>query len=362
MINNKYYELDKEHLMESDFWTNEFYRGVDGLIKYEDKFPIVIPTYNRPDNKFIKYATSHMFNGNTWPIFLVVRKSQEQMYNDSEYVKNFDYVTVLAFEDEEINDIGKVRKKIVEYFSERYKFIFMLDDDIDKIVYTHPYKRESGSNVSLSLIPSYGFKVDMANVFAMWQLSMLYSNSLVKDLILSCAMVQGFSWDENFCDEDASVRFMAGPHTLVTCLNLETFKNKNLNYRTIHGNGHDDIDLLIRALLAGCTTCEYRWLTFFNPGAGTSMLDFDSVKERFTKQYEEMYNNFKNVNFIKWRNRKDIPNVGINWSAAIDYHNSLGGDLWFSGEDISIINESNRKQNIWRNGEIIKEYIDGRIK
>ena len=92
------------------------------------------------------------------------------------------------------------------------------------------------------------------------------------------------------------------------------------------------------------------------------MLDFDSVKERFTKQYEEMYNNFKNVNFIKWRNRKDIPNVGINWSAAIDYHNSLGGDLWFNGEDISIINESNRKQNIWRNGEIIKEYIDGRIK
>ena len=58
-------------------------------------------------------------------------------------------------------------------------------------------------------------------------------------------MVQGFSWDEKFCDSETSLRFMAGPHTLVTCLNLDVFKKKNLNYRTIRGNGHDDIDLLI---------------------------------------------------------------------------------------------------------------------
>ena len=362
MIDNKYYDYKKEDLMNSDFWTNEFYRKVEGLIKYDDKFPIVIPTYNRPENGFIKYATSHMYNGNTWPIFLVVRKSQEQMYNESKYVKDFDYVTVLAFDDNEIDDIGKVRKKIVEYFSEKYRFIFMLDDDIDKIVYTVPFKRESGSKVSLSLIPSYGYKVDMANVFAMWQLAMLHSSTLVKDLILSCTMVQGFSWDEKFCDSETSLRFMAGPHTLVTCLNLDVFKKKNLNYRTIRGNGHDDIDLLIRALLAGCTTCEFRWITFYNPGAGTSMLDFDSVKERFTKQYEEMKSNFGDISFIKWRNRKDIPNVGINWNDAIDYHNSLGGDLWFSGDDVTIINDENRIMNLWRNGELLKEYIDGRLK
>ena len=361
MIDNKYYDYKKEDLMKSDFWTNNFYNQAYELIKDEDKFPIVIPTYNRPENKFIKYATSNMYNGNTWPIYLVVRKSQEELYKNSKYVNGFNYVNVLSFEDDEINDIGKVRKKIVEYFTNKTKCIFMLDDDIDKIVYTVPFTRDSGSKVSLSLLPSYGFKVDMARVFAMWQISMLYANSKVKDLILSCAMVQGFSWDSDFCDEDFGLRYMAGPHTLVTCLNLDTFKNKNLNYRTIKGNGHDDIDLLIRALLAGCTTCEFRWLTFYNPGAGTSMLDFNSVKERFTKQYEEMYNNFKDVSFIKWRNRKDIPNVGINWNAAIDYHNSLAGDLWFNGDDVTIFNDTNRKINMWRDGLLLKEFIDGKF-
>lgn len=362
MIDNKYYNIKKEDLMNSDFWTNEFYRKAYELIKDEDKFPIVIPTYNRPENKFIQYATSHMYNGTSWPIYLVVRKSQEKMYNDSQYVKGFNYVNVLAFDDNEIDDIGKVRKKIVEYFTGKTRFLFMLDDDIDKIVYTTPYTRETGSRVSLSLVPSYGFTVDIGRVFAMWQISMLYANSLVKDLILSCAMVQGFSWDEKFCDDEMSLRYMAGPHTLVTCLNLDTFKNKNLNYRTIKGNGHDDIDLLIRALLAGCTTCEFRWLTFYNPGAGTSMLDFNSVKERFTKQYEEMYNNFNDVSFIKWRNRKDIPNVGINWNAAIDYHNSLSSDLWFSGDEVTMFNEENRKINLWRNGLILEEFANGKFK
>lgn len=322
MIDNKYYEVDKEHLTESDFWTNRLYNKAYDEVK-DRKFPIIIPTYNRPDNKFIQWATSTFAKDETWPIYLVVRKSQVEQYKASKYVDGYDYINVVGFEDSEIDDIGKVRKKIVEHFSKTCKCVFMFDDDITGFTYTVPYKREkSGSNISFSLRDVKS----PARIFAMWQLAMETAINKRNDLIISNAMMAGFNWIPEFCDEEASLRFMSGPQTLAVCINLDTFKKYSLNYRTLIGNGHDDVDLLIRSILAGCTTCEFRWLSYTSPGIGTDILNFESVEKRFTQQYNEMYSHYSDIDFVKWKhakNGKSLDNVGINWARAIKYHNNI---------------------------------------
>lgn len=322
MIDEKYYELDREGVISSDFWTNRLYEVAYSKVG-DKKYPIVIPSYNRPENGFCKWATARFDPNETWPIYIVVRDSQVKQYEESKYIKGYDYIKVVGFPDSEIDDIGKVRKKIVEHFSKTESCIFMLDDDLTRFTYTVPYKRESGAKISLSLTKEIE---SPARVFAMWQLAHERAILLRDDLITSAPMIAGFNWETSFCDEAQSLRFMSGPQSLAVCLNLKTFDKYNINYRSIIGNGHDDIDLLIRALLAGCTTCEFRWISYFNPGIGTSILNFESVEKRFAQQYQEMYDNFHDVDFVKWKHSKGgkaLDNVGVNWARAIKYHDEV---------------------------------------
>lgn len=314
MIDEKYYGIEKENITSTDFWTNRLYNTAYEIVK-DRQFPIVIPSYNRPENLFLKWVDSS-FTDETWPIYIVVRKSQVESYEASKYVFGKDYIKIVGIEDSYIDDIGKVRKAIVEHFSDSNKCVFMFDDDITKFSYTAPYTRDSGAKISMS--------VDVkspARVFAMWQLAMEKAIEIRDDLIVSCAMIAGFNWVDTFCDEEESLRYMSGPQTLAVCINLDAFKKFNINYRTLKGNGHDDIDLLIRALLKGATTAEFRWISYNSPGIGTDILDFDSVDARFTQQYNEMYAHFSDINFVKWKHAKH-DNVGINWKKAIDYHNN----------------------------------------
>lgn len=320
MISKKYYRITKKDcLIESDFWTNRLYKTAYEIVK-DRQFPIVIPTYNRPENLFLQWAISTFDKNESWPIYLVVRKSQVKMYKESKYVKDYDYIHVIGFNDDEIDDIGKVRKKIVNYFSKRYSCIFMFDDDITNFTYLVPYKRKTGMLVSQTIT-----NINTARLFAMWQLAMETAISKRADLIISNTIISAFNWTPGLCDEEGSMKFMSGPQNLAVCINLKVFKKYKLNYRTIIGNGHDDIDLLIRAILAGCTVCEFRWLSFCSPGIKTDILNFDNIYDRFAFQFNEMYNNFSDIDFVKFNYGKNgKPNtVGINWSRAIKYHNSL---------------------------------------
>lgn len=327
MIDDKYYSVKKEDLGTTDFWTNRLYREAYEKVK-DRKFPIVIPSYNRPENLFLQWVNDTFTEDETWPIYIVVRASQKEQYEQSKYVVGKDYIHITAFEDSRIDDIGKVRKTIVEHFSKTEKCVFMFDDDITNFGYTVPFKREkTGTNISFSYKPE-----SPARVFAMWQYAMEKASEIRNDLIISCAMIAGFNWIDQFCDEDEGLRFMSGPQTLAVCINLDTFKKFDINYRTMKGNGHDDIDMLIRALQAGATTAEFRWLSYCSPGIGTDILYFNSVRERFALQYQEMYNNFHDVDFVKWKHAKeDKPNskdnVGINWRRAIKYHNETLTDM-----------------------------------
>ena len=331
---SEYYKVPRQETHTTDFWTNILYRK--GYETLDEKWPVVIPSYNRPDNKFLVWTKKYMRENRKWPVYFIVRESQKEMYEKT--IEGYDSYNIVSFKDELINDIGKVREQAVNYFYNLgYKFMFMIDDDITDFGYTVPLYRNG-------LRVSYTYRAkDFGGSMAMWQLAMMAACKKEPKTVLSSGAVQGFSWVEDACFETKSCVFMRGLPTLAVCLNLQVLHDAGLNYRTIVNNGHDDIDLLIRALLKGCVTADFRWLSYGNPGIGTSLLGFDTVKERFERQYNEMYANFKDVPFVKWRERKGIKNVGIVWTKCIDYFFNNGFGNF----------KNNRSFDIWDGGKLL---------
>ena len=331
-------KVSPEELLAIDCWTNKLYNEAYDIVK-DRLYPVVIPTYNRPQCNFLKWVTEIVQKGYEWPIYLVVRKSQKEMYENSEYVKFFDYIHVKAFPDEMIDDIGKVREQIVNAFSKQYECIFMFDDDITNFSHSVPWVRSNGEPKAQS-VKSNNFGKTMA----MWQIAMEYAIKKY-DVFSSTGMMQGFSWVPDFINVESSIRILSGLPTLAVCINLRKLKELNLNYRTIIGNGHDDLDLLIRCLQKGALTAEFRWMTYSSPGIGTDILNFNTVEERFAIQQEEMYKNYKDVPFVKFYTPRGLPNVGIYWNKLLDFYKDNGFGDW----------KDQRYQDLWRNGKLLEE-------
>lgn len=327
-----------EELLNIDCWSNKLYNEAYDIVK-DRLFPVVIPSYNRPECGFLKWVTKIVQPGYEYPIFMVVRQSQKELYEASEYVKYNDYIHIKALPDEMIDDIGKVREQIVNVFSKKYDCLFMFDDDITNFCHSVPYFRTNGEPKAQG-VKSNNFGKTMA----MWQVAMEYAVKQY-DVAFSTGMMQGFSWVPDFIKVEQSIRLMSGLPTLAVCVNVKKLKEVGLNYRTLIGNGHDDIDLYIRSLQKGLVSAEFRWMTYSSPGIGTDILHFNSVHERFATQQKEMYANFSDVPFVKFYTPRGLPNVGIKWNVVLDYYKEHGfGDF-----------KENRFSDLWRDGKLLEE-------
>ena len=71
---------DTDDLLNVKHWTNDFYNNAYDIVK-DRLFPIVIPSYNRPDNTFLKWYEKHHVPGYEYPIYIVVRQSQKECMN-----------------------------------------------------------------------------------------------------------------------------------------------------------------------------------------------------------------------------------------------------------------------------------------
>ena len=323
MIDEKYYEItEKTEVPNTDFWTNKLYRTAYETVKTRKKFPLVIPSYNRPSNKITQYISEHITENEPWDIYVAVRQSQKDLYENDENFKKCSCMRVLPFEDSIIDDAGKVRGKILEYFTDKVDGLFMMDDDVYDFAHTAPFKRSSGSKISIAI----GDKIRKENfgrLLAMWQVAMEETMKLHDNVIITCPMIAGFSWTESFCDSALGIKVMSGAQVCCLGINLNACKKFDVNFRTSRGNGHEDKDFVIRALLKGAMTAEYRWLTYSCPSMGKDFLN-TGVKERMAQQHDEMYANFKDVEFMRWIvDRNDYKNVRINWNRATKYYNEL---------------------------------------
>lgn len=324
MIDTKYYSVDKDQQLSSDFWTVQLYKSAYELIDEKDRFPIVIPSYNRPDCLFLEWVHSTLQNsGETWPIYLMVRDSQVDMYKNASMIKGYDFIHVISRPDEEIDDVGKARKAILSYFFDKTDWVFMLDDDVFEVGFTVPIARKN------SLASGIVKNTNFARVFAMWQRAIQVAQKYRPDDLFETAMyVNSFAWMPECCDPSRSVCYGKGTTGVCTAINIKFAKNHGLNFNTIKGNGHDDANFVIRCLLNGGIAAFFSWLVFrcdngFNDKSKHEVFSDEDMVARFKRQQTELRSIFHDCPFLKCTaaksNKYDV--VNIDWRKAVKYHN-----------------------------------------
>ena len=286
----------KEALFKKDgnYWTYDFYEFAPKFI--DDKIPIVVPSYNDyKKNLFIEQVRNN--EANDWPIYIVVRKSQ---YNDYvEYTKDIESISIVEFEDNLIDDIGKTRREIVNYFSDRYNYIFMLDGDVFPVlkVMSH-YENRSRLSFDKS-------KNKLENLFSMWQLA--HYNIVSKFDKCWCTYLYINDMVFNPCYGEELSYTVGGLPACCTCIDLFKIKESGINYKSIKDTGHDDIDLAIRLMDYGLFPISIKFLcSLMRP---ISNMGFDSIDDRLDYQNEKLYDLYGDTNKYLSLNSKNRINI-----------------------------------------------------
>lgn len=332
IINNRPAELDIE------CWSNDFYNQAYSIVK-NNRYPIVIPSYNNPNGEFLQWIVKSMNKEHIYDVYFVIRQSQYELYSNNELTYN-DFIHLVPVEDELINSAGKVRNYIVSTFAKKYDNIFMIDDDISNISHTVPTFTKNNKPKA-----KWFETIDAGNEFAMWQISHEYMTRTF-DTVISCGITDVHSWSHDFIWVENSARLLSGSFCQTLCINIKKLIDLDVNYRDNYISGHEDYDLIVRLIQKRQLMCQFKWLSYHNePMKANFLNDLDTLQQRMEKQYNIMYSNFKDEPYMIFEIRNDLHRVAINWRKVYKLYSTLGV--------ISFEKYSDKIFDIWRNGELL---------
>lgn len=317
------------------WWTDIFYDNAYEIVssKKPYKYPIFIPSYNRwSDPLTIKVFFSKMNSECNYPVFVVVRESQEKDYKEA--LKDFYGVKVLSFPDEEINNIGATRRKIVRWaYDAGLESIFMLDDDLTGISYTNKgYTKSSNAPIAKYIKMD---ELEVPRVFAMWQLSM--EKSIRKYNVMCNGLSPMFSsWKYDYTYPEQSL-LMRGLPSQCFCLNVRGLIDNSIEYRDTNDCGHEDIDLTIRIAEKGLNVSVFPFLVYSATPMRPNFGGFgDTMAKRMKAQQEIMMKNHSDKDWVRFQDKRGLAQVSINW---IRLRKAMGVKEY--------------KFNIWEHGDIL---------
>ena len=275
-------------LKENGQWWNQIlYDKAYELI--EKPFPVIVPSYNRPDCAVMSVFKENNIDDTKYHAYFVVRESQKELYQES--IGDSTNLHVMSFPDEEINSLGKTRKKIVDSFDDQ---IFMLDDDITNLYYLLPDK----------VVNTYKFRSEEGNFFrilAMWQILHEIAIKLNPNIITSNIHLRDFWWSntpaigypETALKINQSVSFFQ-----FWAFNCKLAHELNINFK--HTAGHEDRDFEIRAVLAGCDFVSLNNITYRSKplSVGFTGGQHDNLIDRMNYQADVMMEEFGQYKFV----------------------------------------------------------------
>ena len=290
------------------YWSIDFYNCAYENLTGE-KIPVVIPSYNRyENNRFLDNVRENMHKD--WPIYVVVRRSQKKLYEQN--YGDLANVTFVAFKDEDINNIGKTRIKIVDYFTKKFDSIITVDDDLQMIVKSKAKSTDPTYKLQEKLFENRKLN-DPARIFAMWQLSHNYLSNKYEGCYCTYVYCDSFVIDLDY-SEDKSYS-IGGKAICAVCLNLKRMKKYKLNYLSSTETGHEDIDIIIQAMKYKLYPISIKCFNFkacmSNVSVITRDMNFENVKERVVYQNKILLEKYKDNPYISMNKRN---NLIINWN------------------------------------------------
>lgn len=321
----------------SKWWTREFYDSAFEMIENDDRYPIIIPSYNRPLSNIVKVFVKNDIENIRWPVYIFVRESQRKLYEE---VSENKYCNIVSFPDEEICNAGLVRRKMNEYIHNKgFKAAFSLDDDLVGIGYTEMGKTKSGKDSAKIVRDSNIFRV-----LSMWQISMDYAINKY-NVMMSGLMPMFISWKPEYTTPDQSMLWNRGLPSQAVCLNIDGLMNNDLLYEDNNVCGHEDISLTIKCIEKGKTICVFPFMAHSAPTMSIENWDFNSMRERFSIQQERMINRYGYIDWVSFVEKRDLPQVVIKWPKARKYL-----------EEIGTMPNKEYIFNIWEDGNLLKNY------
>ena len=266
--------------------------------KLKEKFPIFIPSYNRPNAQDLISGCLSEDNFNDkdgYKIYIVVRDSQREQYENGIKSKN-KYVDIISFPDEEIDSAGKARNKIVSYcYGHKIKYFFMFDDDITKLCYS-TIDEETGKT---KVIDSTVDTLDM------WTYLMLESEKY--NVAISGVYDAVFAYTDRHSDEKEMINLNNHKIVIASCINSNLLIENNINYRNSREVGPEDVDLIVQIFRTNkLNIASYHCLSVATrPPASDTFTDFDTAEERNQKYSEMIVNNNSDLDWLILKNYKD---------------------------------------------------------
>lgn len=296
--------------LDKSFYTYEFYENARKKIK--KKIPIVIPSYNASENNILlEFIRENTTKKDYWPVYVVVRNTQKNAYEKS--YSDIPGITFIGMKDELIAGSGKVRREINNYFTEKYKSIFVMDDDTIPRFMARAIRSDGAERYSIDKS-----KTNIVNLFSMWQLAHEWLMKNYPQATMTFLYNVGFIFDLKYSRNQCYT--LGGKAGCAMCLELDRLKQYNLNYLSneeING-GFDDADLLIRGLPYKVYPIKIAFMTCdFPPMSvdcrGSQKAD-DSVDNRILRQWKALYDIYKDHDFIKkYIKLNKKGNLIINW-------------------------------------------------
>ena len=243
------------------------------------KMPIVIPSYNRPNFDFLTLIKDTVDEDITYPIFVVVRKSQEEMYLES--TKDCKNVTIIAADDDTIKGSGLVREYISKEFLKRgYENLFMLDDDVSMV---SCLSKKTNSMGNITSVPDSS--LSMYKVFAILQFAHEELCNKFDKYVFTGIAPKFWCYHPWLSDSTDSLKILHKSLTQVFAINTVRFREFNIEYHDNETHGHEDSDVLFQILESGCLTGCVEGITYF-AGKMDSDRGFESIEARFVEYWK----------------------------------------------------------------------------
>lgn len=236
-------------------------------------YPICVPSYNRPDNAFIKWVKNPHFDIPRDNLFVFIRNTEEQK---KLYKPLASYVHLVCIS-ENTRDLGDTREQIMNWAYEKgHELIFMLDDRINGIWWLNTKERngETYLDVDKRSSPKTAFQI--------WA-----KQHMKKGMYATSISNKGFHWMPNRVNRPIEPLNSSG---LSCCIALSPIKmiDAGVNYKAIEDVGVEDVYILWALLTHKLPFCNlsdiaYNQVSSNNKGGDADIYPGMSRVERLLK-------------------------------------------------------------------------------
>lgn len=270
-------------------------------------WPVMVPSYNRPDAKLLQ----RLFSEPEFPIILCIRREQEEMY------KAYRGKCPILLLDN-VHDLSETREAIVQSVAPYYDNIFMFDDDISWLDYMIPSLTKNGKESMRASRTCFGKYPRGIDVLKMWMLLIQYDKHR-EQIGLSSIGYRPDNW--NPTNANKPNLYNSGVISQCIHINVKLVLCKDIHYKPMMEVGVEDYSYQFDVMSSGLLTTVYKDLMYDCPAINSIKggcenahgLDHNERYKRYLEASKNHYGNHPGIKYVSTK-RTGFETVKFNWN------------------------------------------------